>query len=120
MIRALIIITALGLGGCVHSDGWNRGDTVRQLLVTATLAGDAYTTAQIHKMPGVKEGGPIAVQFLGPQPTTEDTVMYFGSLIITNWLISRALPRKWRRHWQTWEMTVHGYSLYNNLELDMY
>lgn len=116
---ALIAIFAL-LTGCAHSDGWNREDTVRQLLVTAALAGDAYTTSQIHKTDSRSEGGPIAVQFLGPQPSTEDTAMYFATLAIGNYFISRALPRKWRRYLQTWETTVHGYAVYRNIELGLY
>ena len=119
-MRSFAILIALAmLSGCAHTDGWNREDTLYQLGVTAALAGDAYTTSRIQYMPSIKEGGPIAKHFLGLQPSTEDTVMYFTSVAIVNYFISRALPRKWRRRWQTWEISVHGYSIKNNCDLGL-
>ncbi len=115
---AILIALAL-LSGCAHTDGWDRKDTMYQLGVTAVLAGDAYTTMQMQYAPGVQEGGPIAKRVLGLEPSTEDTLMYFASIAISNYFISRVLPRKWRRRWQTWEMTVHGYSIARNCDLGL-
>jgi hypothetical protein len=120
-MKTLIAILILALlSGCAHQDEWTREDTWRQITVTAALMADGYTTAQIHKDPMVEEGGPIARKFLGPQPSSEDTAIYFATLAISNYFISRALPAKWRHRWQTWEMTVHGYAVVKNAEMGLY
>lgn len=118
-MKILLIIALALLSGCAHQDGWNKKDTAYQLLVTAAIAGDAYTTMQIQYTPGTAEGGPIAKSFMGPQPSTEDTLMYFTTLAVGSYLLNRALPRKWRRYLQTWETTVHGYAIKNNCDLGL-
>ncbi len=112
MIR-LILISFL-VGGCAHQDDWTRRDTVMQLGVTVVLVADAVTTSRMQYDPNVFEAGPIASKVLGLQPDTSDTYLYFGSLIVANYLISRALPAKWRRYWRGWEAGVHGYAVINN------
>ena len=53
MIRTLIVCSVLLLtSGCANTDEWTRRDTVGQLLVTAALAADAYSTANIQHVPG--------------------------------------------------------------------
>lgn len=114
----LIVIFSL-LTGCAHSDGWSRSDTLMQIGVTTAMAADGYTTAQIHKMPGIEEGGPMARSVLGPNPSSTDTAMYFTSLAISHWLISRALPKKWRIGWQSAFIVTHGSAYANNRDLGL-
>ena len=116
--RAMILSVFLA-GGCAHQDDWTRRDTVMQVGVTAVLVADAVTTSRIQYAPDVFEDGPVAGKVLGLQPDTSDTYLYFGSLIVANYLISRALPAKWRPYWQGWEMSVHGYSVINNCQLEL-
>ena len=119
-MRILILLVVVVLAsGCAHQDDWSKRDTYMQLGVTAVLAADAYTTSKIQYAPTIYESGPLANKVLGRQPSTSDTYMYFGTLMITNYLISRALPAKWRPYWQGWEMSAHGYSVVNNCNLGL-
>lgn len=102
------------ISGCAHQDNWTRQDTTLQLVATAMYVGDAITTEKIQYYPGVYEAGPMARAFIGPQPSTSDTYLYFGSVIVTSYLISRALPAKWRPYWQGWEIATHGYAIQQN------
>ena len=118
--KQIICITALVfLSGCASTDQWTRQDTWMQVGVTAVIAADAYTTSKIQYTPGIYESGPIARQVLGLQPTTSDTYLYFGTLIISNYFITRMMPAKWRKYWQGWEMTAHGYAIVNNCNLGL-
>ena len=109
--KAVVIIILLGmtaaLFGCAHSDQWTKTDTTMQLIVTAAYAADAYTTSKIQYDPTMQEEG-LARHVLGRQPSTSDTYMYFGTLMLSNWLISRALPAQWRPFWQFTNFAAHG------------
>lgn len=118
-MRTLIILTILLISGCAHNDPWTTRDTVMQVGVTVALAADAVTTSRIQYCETCYERGPVAKRFLGSQPSTSDTYLYFGTLAITNYFISRALPAKWRPYWQTWEMAVHGYAVINNCNIGL-
>lgn len=108
------LILSSSLLGCAHSDPWTTRDTWMQVGVTTMLVADAITTSRIQDAPGVYEAGPLASKVLGSQPSTSDTYLYFGTIIITNYFITRALPAKWRPYWQGWEIAVHGYAVHNN------
>ena len=86
--------------GCTHNDPWTRGDTARQVLVSASYVIDATQTVDIQHRPDLMEGGLIARHVLGLQPSTSDTWQYFATLTISNYLIARAMPAKWRPYWQ--------------------
>ena len=116
LVIMLIAFTAIVASGCAHTDPWTEDDTKWQLLVTGALITDAVTTNRIQDCPRCYEAGPIARHVLGGQPSTEDTMTYFGTLIIANYFIARALPSKWRRRWQVWETSVHTYATLNNCE----
>jgi hypothetical protein len=115
----LIILGVLILSGCAHSDAWTTRDTIGQVLVTAVLAADAVTTNRIQDHPGYYEAGPVAQQVLGLHPRTHSTYQYFAINMVANYLVARALPAKWRPYWQGWEITVHGYAVYNNCSMDL-
>lgn len=83
------------------------------------LAADAYTTSRIQYHEGIYEAGAIAKHVLGRQPSTSDTWTYFGTLIISNYFIGRALPAKWRPYWYGLEMTAHSYAVINNCNLGL-
>ena len=117
-----IIVTTLALlinAGCAHTDEWTTRDTWMQVGVTAAIAADAYTSCKIQYAPNVMEIGPIAHRIIGRQPSTSDVYMYFGTLIITNYFISRALPAKWRPYWQSANIIMHGYAVVNNCDLGL-
>ncbi len=115
-MKYLMLIPVLFLFACASNDPWTKRDTALQLMATATYIGDAITTERIQYAPNVYEAGPLAKEFLGPQPSSSDTYLYFGTVIITSYLISRALPAKWRPYWQGWEAAIHGYAIKNNCD----
>jgi len=104
------------LSSCAHPDPWTKRDTALQLIATATIIGDAITTERIQDVPNVYEAGPIAKEFLGPQPSTKDTIIYFSCAIVFSWLAARLLPAKWRPYWQGWEIAAHSYAIKNNCD----
>jgi hypothetical protein len=112
-MKGLLIILVF-LTGCSHADSWRRSDTMLQLAVTGVMIADAVTTSRIQYHPPHYESGPVARQFLGRQPSTSDTYQYFGTVAVTSYLISRALPHRWRRYWQVWGIGVHGYAVGQN------
>ena len=118
-MRSIILLLIFALVGCAHQDEWTTRDTWMQVGVTAAIAADAYTSSKIQYTPNVMEDGPIAHRIIGRQPSTFDVYMYSGTLIITNYFISRALPGKWRPYWQVWGIYDHGYATYHNCELDL-
>lgn len=106
-IMILLVLMCAALFGCAHSNEWTRTDTTMQLIVTAAYAADAYTTSKIQYNPLMQEEG-LARHVLGRQPSTSDTYMYFGTLMLSNYLISRALPARWRPLWQFTNFAAHG------------
>lgn len=110
----LIPIVACLLTACATNGEWTRSDTLRQSTYSAMIAADAVTTARIHEAPGVHEAAPITQSILGRQPDPSDTAVYFATVAITHWMISRALPPKWRRRWQIGGTVLHGHATYVN------
>ena len=115
-MRRIFLILFLGLCSCAHSDDWTRRDTVMQLGVTVVLAGDAYTTAQIHKTPFVFERGYLARPLIGSQPSSEDTYLLFATFALTSYLITRALPGRWRPYYQSAIILRAIYVIQNNCD----
>ena len=118
MRTLLILLVLLLIQGCAHQDEWTTRDTVLQIAVSAVIAADAYTTSKIQYDPGVQELG-LARHALGPQPSTTDTYMYFGTMMISSYFISRALPTKWRPYWQVFELGMLSGAVVKNCELDL-
>lgn len=110
----VLLLAVLLLTGCAHSDPWSKRDTVLYGVTLGVLAADAYTTSRIQYTAGVYEVGPVARRVLGSQPRTSDTVMYFGTLAVSNYFIGRALPAKWRPYWYGLGIAHHGYVIRNN------
>ncbi len=112
------VLLVLILTGCAHSDPWSRQDTVLQSVVTATLVIDAIQTSEIQNHPDIEEGG-FARHALGAQPSSSDTWMYFGTVAISHYLISRALPKKWRPFWQGGMIAVQTKTIISNCALGL-
>jgi len=99
MRSAALLAAVVVVSGCAHSDEWTRRDTALQLTYTGAVILDAVQTAEIQDHPDLYEAG-MARHFLGSQPSTRDTWLYFSSVAIGHYLIARALPAKWRPYWQ--------------------
>src|SRR5688572_6254344 len=94
-----IILACLFLSGC--GSNWTRDDTIREVGFQVVNIADAWQTQSIRKRKDVKETGVIAVEILGKEPKPGETAVYFGTMALSHFLISRALPPKWRRYWQS-------------------
>jgi hypothetical protein len=115
MPRIIIACLAALFSGCA-SDQWTRTDTIYELAYVASISADAYTTSQIQYTDGYSEQQPATRAILGAQPRTSDTWSYFATLGVSHYLISRALPERWRRWWQVGGTAYHGYMAYRNCE----
>ena len=100
MKTSILLLLLTLMTGCAHSDPWTKQDTILQSIYTGTLMIDAIQTSEIQYRDDLVEGGPIARSVLGPNPSTSDTWQYFATVAISHYMISRALPEKWRPWWQ--------------------
>ena len=106
-MRFAILLAMFLMSACAHQDEWTSRDTKFQIAVTIAMAADGYTTSKIQYTPGIREEGRIAKQFLGPQPSTSDVWIYMGTLMISSYFISRALPSEWRPFLQVFQTAAH-------------
>jgi len=118
--RALLIAASLAAtSGCAHQDDWTRQDTIRQSVYTGLLLVDAIQTSDIQNHQHITERRSMAREVLGPNPSTEDTAVYFATLAISHGLISRALPAKWRPYWQGFGILDLGTAVISNCDLGL-
>jgi len=119
MKRLPILLTLLTLVGCAHEDPWTRKDTAYELAYVVAISADAYSTSQIQYHKNIIEKQPITHAILGNNPSTSGTWQYFASIALTHYLISRALPQKYRRWWQVGGATYHSYFILNNCNIEL-
>lgn len=114
-MRIIPLLAALAvLTGCAHSDEWRTQDTVLQSIYTGLVIVDAVQTADIQYRDDLVESGPLASRVLGDNPSSSDTYQYMATLAISHYLISRALPAKWRPYWQGFGIIDHGSAVISN------
>ena len=101
------------VSGCVNQDPWTTGDTVLEGIAIATMIADAHMTTQIQYHPNLEEIGRLPRHFLGANPETDETWLYFATWGVTHYLISRALPKGWRSAWQ-WYTIIETTASINN------
>ncbi len=106
-----IFILILFLSGCASQDPWTKSDTVLQGITFATMIADAHMTSKIQYHPNIWENGFIAQHALGRNPSTSDTWQYMGVVMLSHYLVARALPEGWRTFWQVGAMWRHGSSV---------
>jgi hypothetical protein len=88
---------------------WSQADTNREITWQVLNALDAWQTAQIHKRNDIEEGNAIARTLIGAEPSSSDVAMYFGTMAVSHYLISKVLRPKWRAWYQRGTI---GYSAY--------
>ncbi len=106
----LALLASLNVG-CAHTDEWTTRDTAMQAGVTILVACDAHLTAHLKDSGGFTEDGNLPKLVLGRTPKSSDTYMYFASLAVFDYLLSRALAAKWRPYWQEFNRVDHGYGI---------
>lgn len=113
-LSSLIVASSL-LTGCA-SESWTRADTLREFTAESLFALDALQTADIHKHEGASEVG-WARGVCGQQPSNSCTAGYFGSVMLTHYLIARMLPASWRAYWQGGAVAVQLPTVLSNYKL---
>lgn len=90
-----------------------------QVAYTAAFAYDAYQTTGIQYRSGLVEGNRMAAMVIGANPSTSDTWQVFVTVSITNYLISRSLPARWRPYWQGASIAGHAWAINENCSNDL-
>lgn len=113
-MRALLIVLALALTGCANAPDWRPYDTRREVVYQLVNAADAWQTAQIQHRADLVEVGPMARSLMGAEPSDRDVAIYFTSMAVSHYVISRILPPKWRSWWQNTTLLYHSSVVYEN------
>lgn len=119
MGKHLALVVAVVTGGGCASDEWRPRDTVSEVGFQVLNALDAYTTRRIRAHPDVEEVEPVTRAILGAKPEPTETVAYFAALGLAHYLISRALPPRWRTAWQTQTIAYTAIIVRRNCELGL-
>lgn len=104
----LFCVLASGCAAFKPPENWSREDTRREIYYLAALAGDSYTTAQIHKYPHLREANPFVAAVIGERP--EPAEVWTGAAVaaLVHYIVARRLPAKWRPAWQFGPVILHG------------
>lgn len=119
MRRMFILVMALTLVGCASTDEWRSKDTKRQLLVTTAILFDGWSSRNIGLETGTVENGYVAKSVLGAHPSSTEFTIYFTTLAIGYYFISRALPHKWRPYYQLVTFAEHTYAAAGNCRIGL-
>lgn len=106
-IPLLIVSASLLSAGCAHQDEWRTVDTERQLVATAAIVFDGWSSRNIGPATFTYEGGFVASRLIGPYPSNEDFIVYLTTVAIADYFIARALPAKWRPYFQVGVFAMH-------------
>lgn len=107
------------MSATANAGDWSKTDTRWQLAYTAVAIADAFTTADIRNHDDIVEVAPLTRQVLGRNPEPLPTAAFFAGEIVGHYLISRALPPKYRRIWQATTVTVQGAVVANNIRIGL-
>ena len=96
LLLAVSVTDGSAAPGWWQKHEWTETDTALQLSYTALHVADWGQTLDIENHPGHYETNPI----LGRNPSRGEINTYFAGTLALHWLIARALPQKWRSHFQ--------------------
>ena len=119
LLVMFLLAIAVVCAGCAHQDDWTRRDSAMYAGTLTVLAADAITTSRIQDCLTCEEGGMIARPILGANPSDRDVALYFGTLAVSNYLIGRALPERWRPYWFGSQIAIHGAAVVNNCNKEL-
>ena len=109
-----VCVLALSTCGTARADEWSDEDTVREAAFQVVNLMDAYQTSRIQYRADLTEGMPLTRAVIGPEPSTRDTALYFGTLGISHFLIARLLPARWRPWFQGGTFAFSTATVLNN------
>ena len=120
MLRIRLVCCATGLvllDACAlapPADDWTRFNTIAELSFQTVNAIDAFQTARIRGRHDLREGEPITRAIIGEKPSPGEVATYFGAMAVSHYLISRALPPKWRPWFQVVTVGYEGRTVWRN------
>lgn len=85
------------LTGCASD--WTRTDTFNEVTWQVLNVVDAKQTANIQHHPGVYEADPLSRKLLGLHPSTSGSYQVMATYALSHYLISAALPPRYRKWW---------------------
>lgn len=91
---------------------WTKDDMTFQVGYTLLHIVDWGQTLDIENHPRHFERNPI----LGRHPSRSEVHTYFATTLGLHWLIARALPRKWRNHFQASTIAIQFGVVKDNFE----
>lgn len=95
-------------------DDWTTDNTVSEVAFQVFNILDALQTNRIQYRSDLVEGSSFTRSVIGAEPSTRDVALYFGTVAISHYLISRMLPAKWRPWWQNGTAVYSGYTVLHN------
>ena len=113
MIKIAILVL---LTGCA---GWSEKDTQYEIAYQVVNAADAYTTARMRHIDGIEEKNTFTQALIGSQPKESDVALLFFTYGISHYMISAALPERWRRFYQVSTLSYSSYLVINNCRLGL-
>lgn len=111
MRQALIFLALIALGGPAFAQNWSTQDKVLFATSSVLLVADWAQTRHIARNPDrFFEKNPI----LGEHPSVGRVNTYFATTLVLNYIVTDALPPKWRTAYQAGLIGVELYVVGNN------
>ena len=90
-------------------DEWSKADTVYQATFMTLMTVDWFQTKLAVK-DGMRELNPI----LGDRPSLNEIDAFGGAVMVAHCVISRMLPKEYRRKWQILTIGIETQTVYHN------
>lgn len=121
LMKWLVVLSAFLTGCSVFQphEEWRPRDTALEVGFQVLNVIDARSTQQIAASP-YEELTTVTRAVLGPKPDPGETAVYFATIGLSHYLISRALPPKWRKWFQAGTIVYSGVLIERNCgDLDL-
>jgi len=119
LFLGLLALLIFGASDVFAGGKWTRTNTALELSYIAVALADAASTADIRNHSDIVEAQPIARAIMGANPEPAAVAGYFTGAIVGHYLISRALPAKYRHFWQAGTVAVQAAFVANNAALGL-
>ncbi|MBW2610685.1 MAG: hypothetical protein JRC68_10140 [Deltaproteobacteria bacterium] len=110
----IMILLALCLPGCIHSDPWTKTDKILEGTYLTLHCVDWLQTRSAD-WDEFYETNPI----LGRAPSKGKVDLYFLGTGILHPIITHVLPQKYRKYWQAVTIGMEAYTVGNNYHIGM-
>lgn len=107
-------ITFLFISSLCHAEEWTKSDTKRELVYMIFHVADWSQTLYISNH--LEERHEIN-KVLGKYPSKSKVNLYFASTAVGHYVVSKALPPKWRKRWQYITIAVESGTVARNYKL---